>query len=248
MPRWRDEKDREFMRFTKDIHEECRSIRRVIEAVHGPIGDVDWCSSHISDTDPQGILEMPGMEKFSRPGRLMDYWLIMTGLGPPTISGTRRVLRDRDDLREMYEDRAGRIPAQSTVGRFLWTMAADLSHVRAWLIEVLDISAKPWLDPEHRLMADAAEAGIMILEHHQDLVMSGEPVEDRLQEKVAVLREFADLAGHGAPQDQIQQLAEARDRSTRGYPLDPGTEQRILDLAGKILPAGDGTTPEREGE
>ena len=180
---------------------------------------------------------------------LWAYWVVMATLGPPTISGAHCALRDRPELREMYERRAGRVPSQLTMSRFLWRIAENEANVRAWLLDEANIDTARLVTPERRLLADAADAGIMILEHHRDMVMNEEAVDDRMMEKVIATREF--IGENGETREQTGRLAAIRNRVFNHQPLGQGVERGLAELAGRILgepgqmqqtqPAGSGT-------
>ena len=255
MARWRNEQTRRIMEYTRDMHGEFQSVRRVMEALNGALDDVEWFSIQTASLDPGGILEMPGMSDFQNPQAPWLYWLMMMTVGPPTVSGTHCVLRDRPELREAYCAHAGRVPGQKTMSEFLQRMAQDISCIRACLLDQAEIGAGPALSPERRLLADAADTGIMLLEYHQDLVMSGEPVGRHLQEKVATLRAFTDSPGsqdepratRELTREMITELAAIRDRVTSGQRLWDGMTARLSKLGETILaPMEDGDSSTME--
>ena len=241
------------MEYTRDLHGEFQGIRRVMEALNGALDDAEWFNIQVASLDPRDILDMPGMSDFKRPQAPWHYWLMMMAVGPPTVSGTHCTLRDQPELREAYCAHAGRVPGQKTVSDFLQRMAQDISLIRACLMDQASIGASPALSPDHRLLADAADAGILLLEYHRDLVMSGEPVGRHLQEKVKMLKAFTSrIATQDEPQatkERTAELAVIRDRVTNGQRLQDGMERRLSELGETILaPMEDGDSGTMENQ
>ena len=240
------------MELTKHAHEEFQSSRRVTEATYGPMGDAEWCMTQIDSLDSRGILEMPELQRFQQPHRLWVYWLVMVTLGPPTVSGIHCALRDRAELRLLHESyTAGKIPTQSTMGKFLRKMGENINAVRAYLMNQADIGITPRLNLERRLLVEVAETGIMILEHHRDLVTSGEPADAALQEKVRKLSEFAgateDQREPQATREQADRLVAMRDRIIKGERLEPEMESKLTEI-GRAIMHPDPRSPQRPPE
>ena len=53
MARWKNWQTREFLRLTKLVHDEFRSIRRVTAAAYEPMDDAEWCANQIDTLDPR---------------------------------------------------------------------------------------------------------------------------------------------------------------------------------------------------
>ena len=91
----------------------------------------------------------------------------------------------------------------------------------------------------------------MILEHHRDLVISGEPADAALQEKVRKLHEFAgatkDQREPQATREQADRLVATRDRIIKGEPLEPEMERKLTELGRAIMPPGP-RGPQRQPE
>ena len=117
--------------------------------------------TQIDSLDSRGILELPDLQGFQRPHRLWVYWLIMVMLGPPTVSGIHCALSDRAELHLLHESyTAGKIPTQSTMGKFLRKMGENIHAVRAYLLDQADIGITPRLNLERHLLVEVAEAGM----------------------------------------------------------------------------------------
>ena len=236
MVKWKNWQTREYLELTKRVHEEFQSMRRVLESAHGPMNDTRWCAIQIDSLDPRRVLETTDTRNLQHAKSLWVYWILMAALGPPTISGTHCALRDRDGLRELYQSRAGPVPSQRTMSKFLWRMAENAGNIREWLLEELNIDTTIRMSPERRRLADAADAGIMVLELHRDLVMNGENIGEELQEKVEAMRLFAGEAKvPGTTMEQTAQLARIRERITGGRQLAPDLEDRLSELANTIM-------------
>ena len=54
MARWRNEQTRRIMEYTRDMHGEFQSVRRVMEALNGALDDVEWFSIQTASLDPGG--------------------------------------------------------------------------------------------------------------------------------------------------------------------------------------------------